>query len=173
MALTEQQLLALISSKIYTNVANEVSGDDVADVANAIVEAIFASQTGGFERNTERLTEADLDSVTKELDLTQPPFNTANYFIIGDFEDSSSGNFNISLKTWGGGTLIYKGYFFIINEYPNKVITIDHDGNCIVPNSAILQLAQGDWAYCLGGTEINTQDYVTRVISSNKNFFTT
>ena len=41
MALTKQQLLALISSKIYTNVANEVSGDDVADVANEIVEAVF------------------------------------------------------------------------------------------------------------------------------------
>ena len=41
MALTKEQLLALISSKIYTNVANEVSGDDVADVANEIVEAVF------------------------------------------------------------------------------------------------------------------------------------
>ena len=171
MALTKQQLLALISSKIYTNVAIEVSGDDVADVLDAIVDAIFASQAD-LTRKTERIFRPS--GVTSfVVNLTEAPYNSANYFIFGDKQDPDTTDFTVSLQSRDGNA-IYDNYFFVINEYTDSKVTISHDGNTLIPNMIDLTLSQGDWAYCLGGVEDGgVVGVVTKVLASNINFFAT
>ena len=171
MALTKQQLLELISSKIYTNVANEVSGDDVADALDAIVDAIFVSQAD-FTRKTERIYKPS-GSTLFVLNLTEAPYNSANYFIFGDKQEQDTTDFNVSLQSHDG-TAIYDNYFFVINEYPNCTVTIDYDGNLALPGGdSDIILSQGDWVYCIGAVEIGQfgGPKVTQVIASNKNFF--
>ena len=173
MALTKQQLLALISSKIYTNVANEVSGDDVADVLDAIVDAVFASQAD-FTRKTERIYKPS-GSTSFVLNLTEAPYNSANYFIFGDKQDPQTTAFSVSLQSHDG-TAIYDNYFFAINEYPDCTVTIPFDNNLALPNGDLdIVLSQGDWVYCVGAVETGALggQKRTQVISSNKNFFAT
>ena len=94
MALTKQQLLALISSKIYTNVANEVSGDDVADVVNEIVETMFRSNVevpGAF-----RLTNlAGFNELERELAIDSEGFaKTINRTLL-QITSGTSANFDM------------------------------------------------------------------------------
>ena len=115
-------------------------------------------------RHIKRIGPGDLDFGV--LNLTWFVYRKSNYFIFGDTQDQLSTDFNVSLKTVDGSSR-YEGFFWVINEYQNATVTINFDGNTEIPGLVDLNLAQGDWALCLGAVEMNGGRR-TQVVASNK-----
>jgi hypothetical protein len=69
MALSKSELLALITSKIYSNTTRDVSGDDVADVANEIVEAVFDANLWELDgaTNIKPISDRDVTAATATI----------------------------------------------------------------------------------------------------------
>lgn len=117
-------------------------------------------------RHLERITSSGF------IDMTTAPYNVANYIAVGERQDPQTGEFWVSFITANdpvNPTSVYDAYFFVVNEWPDATVKINHaEGNQLIPDEQDLVLQQGDWALCKGGVIGPSGEYYTMIIASNK-----